>query len=68
MSYYLCGDVGGTNSRLQLFELLADGTTRQVAKQVYPSRNYAHLSIIIKEFLTDTKVRQCLQIKRSRLL
>jgi glucokinase len=34
MVYYLCGDVGGTNSRLQLFELCGDGSTKIIDKQV----------------------------------
>ena len=54
MVFYLCGDVGGTNSRLQLFELRADGSTHQVAKTVFPSKKYSHLSIIIKQFLEET--------------
>jgi hypothetical protein len=51
-SFFLCGDVGGTNSRLQLYELLTNGTTLQKAAQVFPSRNYSHLTVIVKEFLT----------------
>ena len=56
MVFYLCGDVGGTNSRLQLFELRADGSTIQVAKTVFPSKKYSHLSIIIKQFLEETSL------------
>ncbi len=53
MVHYLCGDVGGTNSRLQLFELLENGTAQQRAKRVFPSKSYSHLSVIIKEFLAE---------------
>ena len=56
MPFYLTGDVGGTNSRLQLFELFADGTHAQRATQIFPSRQYTHLSVICKEFLTTHKV------------
>lgn len=55
--YFLCGDVGGTNSRLQLFELI-DGKASFVAKAVYPSRKHAHLTVIITEFLQECKVSE----------
>jgi glucokinase len=45
----LAGDIGGTNTRLALFE--HDGTRPAMAvEKIYPSRNYSGLEEIVKEF------------------
>jgi glucokinase len=46
----LAGDIGGTNSRLALFESRKDGL-EQVAQRTYPSRDYGCVTEIISEFL-----------------
>ena len=58
MVRYVAGDIGGTNSRLQLIELFEDelGQFNQeeevvVAEETYPSQKYASLTFIIQKFL-----------------
>jgi glucokinase len=45
----LAGDIGGTSTRLALFDV-ADGALRAVAQQRYPSRNYPGLLEIVRTF------------------
>ena len=45
----LSGDIGGTSTRLALFEA-AGGPLRAVAEARYPSRNYTGLLDIVREF------------------
>ena len=48
----LAGDIGGTKSRLALFEV--DGPRlRRVARATYPSRDYQGLDQILRKFLAD---------------
>ena len=61
MVRYVAGDIGGTNSRLQLLEILVDHgdgdaeynqeDERVVAEETYPSQKYAPLTFIIQKFL-----------------
>ena len=58
MVRYVAGDIGGTNSRLQLMELPEDQDgqfnqeeERVVAEETYPSQKYASLTYIIQKFL-----------------
>ncbi|MBI2889572.1 MAG: glucokinase [Nitrospirae bacterium] len=51
----LAGDVGGTNTRLALYEV-ADGRLRAVEQAVYPSRNFAALEEIVRLFLSERKI------------
>ena len=59
MVRYVAGDIGGTNSRLQLIELPVDERDGQfnqelervVAEETYPSQKYASLTFIIQKFL-----------------
>ena len=46
----LAGDIGGTNSRLAIFEDRTDGL-EQVAQRTYPSGDYGGVAEIISEFL-----------------
>ncbi len=46
----LAGDVGGTNTRLALFEF-ADGQPQLSVEEIYPSGQYATLEEIIEKFL-----------------
>ena len=48
----LAGDVGGTNTRLAYFELI-NSRPKQLAMEVYPSRQYGGLEEIVERF-TDT--------------
>lgn len=48
----LAGDVGGTNTRLGLFELVRN-RPKPVTIQIYPSGNYQSLEQILEEFLTQ---------------
>jgi glucokinase len=45
----LAGDIGGTSTRLALFDV-AGGALRPVARERYPSRNYAGLAEIVQAF------------------
>jgi glucokinase len=45
----LAGDIGGTSTRLALFDT-AGGAVRAVAQERYPSRNYPGLSEIVRTF------------------
>ncbi len=50
----LAGDIGGTKTLLALFE--ADGDAlREVARQRYPSGDYAEFGDILDRFLTDAR-------------
>ncbi len=49
----LAGDIGGTNTRLALFD--ADGRLL-CPLQKFPSKNYPNLSTIVAEFLSEEKV------------
>lgn len=46
----LAGDIGGTSSRLGLFEI-QNGSLRLVGKRTFPSQNYQSLCEIASEFL-----------------
>ena len=45
----LAGDIGGTSTRLALFEV-AGGPLRAIARERYLSRNYPGLAAIVREF------------------
>ena len=49
----LAGDIGGTKVNLGLFDL-ANGRLKLARENSYPSRRYAHLQDMVKEFLADT--------------
>lgn len=48
--YILCGDIGGTKTRLAIFDL--DDFPRSTAEDTYPSNSYDSLEEIILEFLS----------------
>ena len=50
---YLAGDIGGTKVNLGLFELAA-GRLKLAREEKYPSRQYARLQDLVKEFLAAT--------------
>ena len=45
----LAGDIGGTSTRLALFDV-AEGALRAVVQERYPSRNYPGLSELVRAF------------------
>jgi glucokinase len=45
----LAGDIGGTSTRLALFESVS-GSLREAARESYPSRSHAGLSEIVRSF------------------
>jgi glucokinase len=47
----LAGDIGGTSTRLALFDRAGD-SLQAVAKERYPSRDYAGLSDIVRAFIS----------------
>jgi glucokinase len=66
-STYIAGDIGGTNSRLQLFRVTPAGLLSPacsekatseheslLAEETYPSQKFASLTFIISMFLKDT--------------
>jgi len=50
----LAGDIGGTNSRLALFDA-QDGHFNLVSSRIFPSHEYSGLDSIAKEFVQSTK-------------
>lgn len=50
MKTILAGDIGGTNTRLALFQQESGRATISVEK-IYPSRNYNDLETIVREFV-----------------
>eukprot|EP01098_Paradermamoeba_levis_P009395 TRINITY_DN3901_c0_g1_i2.p1 TRINITY_DN3901_c0_g1~~TRINITY_DN3901_c0_g1_i2.p1 ORF type:complete len:461 (-),score=121.48 TRINITY_DN3901_c0_g1_i2:156-1451(-) len=55
MVLYLCGDIGGTNSRLQLLSLDEKGVEALVKEKTFPSKNFPSLTSVIWEFLQEEK-------------
>jgi glucokinase len=52
----LAGDIGGTNTRIALFQLDAGaGTLKKLEERVYPSREHKNLDEIVSLFLSDQK-------------
>jgi glucokinase len=52
----IAGDIGGTSTRLALFELSGDGT-RPLIEKVYRSREHAGLEEIVQAFIAENHVR-----------
>lgn len=53
MSCFLVGDIGGTNSRLQLWRSSAEGVETLLLERIYPSQKYASLTFVIEKFLKE---------------
>lgn len=53
MTLILAGDIGGTNTRLQLVEFLA-GDFKPVSEKVYASQEYPDLVPLVKQFLQES--------------
>jgi glucokinase len=51
LGVYLAGDIGGTRSRLSLFERSARGGARVVRHEVFESRAYPSLEAVVRDFL-----------------
>lgn len=51
----LSGDIGGTHTRLALFEERPNRPPGIVRERIYPSRDYKSLSEIVRIFLSDRK-------------
>ena len=60
----LAGDIGGTSTRLALFDIVADKLT-VVALTKYHSRDHAGLEEIVRAFLTDRQVQLTAPIAHS---
>lgn len=52
----LAGDVGGTNTRLALFDI-NNGRLKRVCEKTYPSRSHASLDDILADFVASQGVR-----------
>lgn len=52
MTFFLAGDVGGTKTRLAIYEKSASGIRRLTVKQ-YRSADHQNLETIIKQFLSE---------------
>lgn len=52
----LAGDIGGTNSRLALFEV-EGGALRELAREVFPSADYPSLDAIVAKFCAAPAAR-----------
>ena len=50
----LAGDIGGTNTRLALFEL-EGGLLKPVAVEIFPSREFKSLDLIVRRFIEKHK-------------
>ncbi len=53
----LAGDIGGTNSRLALYEVTSDGVLRRVDEARLPSRGSASLEDVLDTFLAQRRPR-----------
>lgn len=58
MVKFVVGDIGGTNSRLELWEIKGgdhSDTPEEVCvgKQTYPSKKFSHLTVILKLFIEE---------------
>jgi glucokinase len=53
----LAGDIGGTNTRIALFDQDAGGRLRLVREHIYPSREHKSLDEIVKAFLGNESAR-----------
>ncbi len=49
----LAGDIGGTKCNLALFRAYPEALDI-VAERTYPSRNFANLDVVVKQFVADT--------------
>jgi glucokinase len=49
----LAGDIGGTNTRLAVYDVEGD-TLEALAQRIYPSRGYSGLEHVVAEFLRTT--------------
>lgn len=52
----LAGDIGGTNTRLALFEL-EEGLLKQVIVEIFHSREFESLDLIVQRFIEKHKLR-----------
>lgn len=52
----LAGDIGGTHTRIAIFEPAADGALKMLLERVYPSREHKSLDEIVSLFLSNEKV------------
>src|SRR3982751_559837 len=52
----LAGDIGGTNSRLAIFDV-SGGSYRIVCSAVHPSREYSSLDEIVQKFVAASNVQ-----------
>ncbi len=50
----LCGDIGGTKTRLAIFDL--ERFPHSIIEKTYPSRNYSSLTQILSEFLSNQNI------------
>jgi glucokinase len=52
----LAGDIGGTHTRIAIFQPAADGALKMLLERVYPSREHKNLDEIVSLFLSNEKV------------
>ena len=57
---FLAGDIGGTNSRLALFER-ESSRLRLIATADYPSNNYSNLGEVVALFLADHSITRAVE-------
>src|SRR4051812_33506884 len=62
----LAGDIGGTNSRLALYESAANGTPRLLFERTYPSAAHASLDDIADAFLSAAETALEGRVGRSK--
>ncbi len=54
MTLLLAGDIGGTNTRLQMVEVSAGGDFKTLCEKVYPSQEYPDLVPLVRHFLRES--------------
>lgn len=52
----LAGDIGGTHTRIAIFQPAADGVLKMLLERVYPSREHKSLDEIVSLFLSSEKI------------
>jgi glucokinase len=54
----LAGDIGGTNTRLALYQVTPDSPPRPCLQETYPSQSYVSIEAVLQRFLTHTSGRE----------
>ncbi|MEW8026747.1 MAG: glucokinase [Candidatus Thiodiazotropha sp.] len=54
----LAGDIGGTNTRLALYQASPESTLNLLLQEIYPSQSYHSIEAVLQHFLALTSTRE----------